>query len=132
MKDAAYQRWLDFALKNKNNPYVPKIRGKVVKITDVIYAIRMEKLTPYTSNSDPFMSEYSEWKKNKNYKSNDSNIQSVLDHFAKNKSLLDLHGENMMMRNKQLVIIDPYYNWFGKKEPGKYMIDPNEINKDLF
>jgi len=133
MKDSAYLRWIDFAKKNQKNPFVPKIRGKVVKITPVIYAIRLEKLDRYSyGGGKKFMSEYARWAKDKNYKSSDPDIQAVLEEFAKNKSLLDLHGENMMMRGNQLVIIDPYYNWFGRKEPGKYMIDPDDIPSHLF
>ena len=133
MKDAAYLRWIDFAIKNQKNPYVPKIRGKVVKITPLVYAIRLEKLTSYSyAGGGDFMKAYSKWKNDPSYKSGDSNIDDVLAHFEKNKRLLDIHGENLMMRGKQVVVIDPYYNWFGKKAPGEYMIDPNEVNNSLF
>ena len=135
MKDAAYFKWLKFVQENQSNPYIPKVKGKVIKITPIFYAIRLEKLTPYSGNAPStrkFMTDYAQWKKNPSYQSNDQNIQDILDYFAKFKSLLDLHGENMMMRNNQLVVIDPFYNWFGKKEPGKYMIDPDEVDPSIF
>lgn len=134
MKDAAYQRWISFAIKNQGNRYVPKIRGRVVKITPMIYAIRMEKLKPYAGGaSDPFMKAYAKFRKDPSYRTGtDSDIDAVLGHFQDNKRLLDLHGENMMMRGTQLVIIDPYYNWFGRKAPGEYMIDPDEVDASIF
>lgn len=131
MKDSAYLRWIKFAMDNKNNPYVPKIRGKVVKITPMIYAIRLEKLTP-GSFTGPFADAYRKWQKDKNYKSDDKNIQEVLDYFGKNKNLLDLHGENIMMRGNQLVVIDPFYNWFNKHNVMDYTIDPDDFDKSVF
>lgn len=130
-KDSAYLRWIKFALNNKNNPYVPKIRGKVVKITPMIFAIRLEKLTPGYLEGD-FANEYYNWEEDNNYQSSDPNIQQVLDFFAQNKKLLDLHGENVMYRGNQLVIVDPFYNWFGREVPGQYTIDPDEIDPGLF
>lgn len=131
MKDSAYLRWIKFAMDNKNNPYVPKIRGKVIKITPMIYAIRLEKLSPgYLTGK--FAEEYRKWSMDNNHKSDDKNIQDILDYFKKNKDLLDIHSENVMMRGDQLVIIDPFYNWFGKKNPGNYTIDPNEVDPSVF
>lgn len=131
MKDSAYLRWINFCLKNRNNRFVPKIKGKVVRLTPYVYAIRLEKLEP-TSFSGEFATEYQKWMKDSNYKSNDKEIQVVLDYFGKNKKLLDLHGENVMSRNGQLVIIDPFYNWFNKHKHMDYTIDPDEVDKSLF
>lgn len=131
MKDSAYLKWIQFALKNRNNPYVPKVKGKVVKISPVIYAIRLEKLEP-GSLSGPFAEAYSKWRRDPNFKSDDKNIQDILDYFAKYKDLLDLHGENVMMRGNQLVVIDPFYNWFNKKNYMDYTLDPNDIDPSLF
>lgn len=126
MKDSAYLKWIEFAQKNKSNPYVPKVRGKVLKITPMFYAIRLEKLTPYKGNGGQFMKDYP------SLTSSDPDIQSIFDYFKKHKALLDLHGENMMMRGNQLVIIDPFYNWFNKSRPMDYTIDPDDINPDIF
>lgn len=131
MKDAAFMKWLEFCLKNKDNPFVPRIKGKVLKITDLVYAIRIEKLES-TSFSGPFAKEYQAWMRDSSYKSDDKNIQDILDFFTKHKKLLDLHSDNVMRRGSQLVVIDPFYNWFGKYEPGKYTIDPDDINDTLF
>ena len=131
MKDSAYLKWIEFVQKNKGNPYVPKVRGKVIKITPLFYAIRLEKLERYKTGGQ-FMKDFSAWQANPSFKSDDKNIQDILDYFATHKKLLDLHGENMMMRGNQLVIIDPFYNWFGKHKPGQYTIDPDDINPEIF
>jgi len=135
-KDAAFLRWVKFAQENRKNPYVPKIRGRVTKINKMFFVLRMEKLTPYDWGSKlwthKFMRDYDDWTHDKGTKSDDKNIQDILDCFAKNEKLLDIHGENVMLRGKQLVIIDPFYNWFGKKAPGEYSIDPDEIDPSVF
>lgn len=133
MKDSAYIRWISFCLKNKTNPYVPKIKGKVVKVTDLVYAIRLEKLEPFSRvQGSEFMSHYYKWQNDPKYKSGDKDLDSVFEHFSKNKKLLDLHGENLMMRGKQVVVIDPYYNWFNKHKPMDYTIDPHEVDISIF
>lgn len=134
MKDAAYFKWLEFVLKNRNNPYVPRIKGKVVKINDMFYAVRMEPLKPagVAYRADEFMQHFKKWERNTSHRSGDRDIDDILKYFSKHKKLLDLHGENVMMRGKQLVIIDPFYNWFGKHKPGEYSIDPDDVNKDIF
>lgn len=41
--------WIEYfhyARQNQNNPHVPKIRGKLVKLSRTAYAVRMEKLEP--------------------------------------------------------------------------------------
>lgn len=133
MKDSAYLRWVKFALDNPNNPFVPKIRGKVVKITPVFYGIRLEKLKPaIVWGTSEFFKEYSKWDNNNSYKSSNPDIQAVLDHFAENKKLIDLHSENVMNRDGQIVIIDPYYNFFNKHKSMDYTIDPDDIDPSVF
>jgi len=132
MKDSAYLRWISFCLKNRNNKYVPKIRGKVVKLTPLVYAIRLEKLEP-TILSGEFAQHYNQWMGDSNFVSDDKDIQDILDHFDKNRKLLDLHSENVMQRkNGQLVVIDPYYNWFNKHKKMDYTIDPHEVDTSVF
>lgn len=133
MKDAAFLRWVRFAMDNQKNPYVPSIRGKVIKITNLFFAIRIEKLTPFNSSGNTFMNEYREWKRNpKEFVTADKAMKRVFDFFATNKDLMDLHSDNVMMSGKQPVVIDPFYNWFGKKTPGQYTIDPDVLDKTVF
>lgn len=133
MRDSAYQRWMKFSLDNSKNPYVPKIKGKIIKISEMVFAIRLEKLKPVGSgwSREKFMVDYEKWKKDPKFKSDDSNIQDVLSFFGENKKLIDIHGENVMQRpNGEFVIADPLYNFF---KPGKgYSIDPNEEIPGLF
>lgn len=121
MKDTAYLKWLDFAKQNQSNPFVPKIRGKVVKISPNFMAVRLEKLTPSLKD------EWMDWDSNES----NPNVSTILDFFDRNASLMDLHGGNFMMRGNQIVIIDPFYNWF---KGGRFTMDPHDISqfKSLF
>lgn len=132
MKDAAYERWISFCLKNQSNPYIPKIRGKVIKINDMFRAIRIEKLKFGNFYETDFYVDFQEFLRDNSYLPIDVNRKQIFEHFKKNKNLLDLHGENVMFRGKQLVIIDPYYNWFNKHKAMDYTIDPNEIDQSIF
>ena len=135
MRDSAYQRWLDFCLKNKNNKHVPQIKGKVVKITNNVMALRIERLTPLKGSysSEKFGSEFAKWERDNSYVSDDSDINDILKHFSMNKKLIDIHSENIMMRGDVDVVVDPYYNWVNVENGNvKFTIDPNEENKSLF
>lgn len=114
MKDAAYLRWLNYSKKNQDNPYVPKVRGKVVRISDNFMAVRLEKLTPAPA-------EMESWQ----FKENDPYLEKVFDFFDENAGLLDLHMGNVMARGKQPVIVDPFYNYY--KGSG-YTIDPDDLS----
>jgi len=134
MRDTAYMRWLRFCMNNQQNPYVPKIRGKVSKLTSIFYAVRIEKLKPIRGmhdSVDQFATIISRWEDDNSYRTNDENINSILDLFNKNSNIFDLHNENIMMRGDQVVIIDPFYNWF-KPEKMDFSIDPYEPNPDVF
>lgn len=132
MKDSAYLRWIVFAKKNSSNPYVPQVRGKVVKITPVIYAIRIEKLSPVKHSAvNEFMAAYSAWKRN-GVAPRDPALAAVFEDFKKNEKLLDIHGENLMMRGNQLVVIDPYYNFYNKHVANDYTISPDDVDSSLF
>lgn len=115
MKDTAYLRWLDYAKKNQNNPYVPKVKGKVVRISNNFMAVRLERLTPAPA-------EMESWQ----FKENDPHLEKVLDFFDENAKLLDLHMGNVMARGKQPVIVDPFYNYF---RGGSYTIDPDDLSR---
>lgn len=49
--DKAYLLYLGMIRKHQDNPHFPKIIGKLIKVTDQYYAVRMEELQP-TSISD--------------------------------------------------------------------------------
>ncbi len=43
--DPCYMKFISFALKNQNNPHLPKIKGKIIKLSDDISAVRIERLS---------------------------------------------------------------------------------------
>ena len=44
-RDHAYVVWLKYCLSHRDNPHVPKFRGKMIRLSGDVYAVRMEKLT---------------------------------------------------------------------------------------
>lgn len=137
MRDTAYLKFLNFCFSNKNNKYLPKFKGKVVKINNLFMAVRMEKLVDDSNSQtsdllnmcrDPedFLDGYS------NYRSiskDDKDAIAICEYFSKNRKLLDIHGGNLMNRpNGDPVIIDPFYNWF-KPGQGGFVMDPDDISK---
>ena len=119
MKDTAYLRWISFCLKHPNNKYVPKIRGKVIKINDIFMAIRLEKLAEQSSYD--FVSKlYAE------DEAGDHDAREVVDYLESNQKLLDLHGGNFMVDSQgQYKLIDPFYNWYRN---GSFTIDPDDLS----
>lgn len=46
IEDHGFQEYLGFVRTHQSNPYVPKLKGKPVKVTPTVAAVQMEKLTP--------------------------------------------------------------------------------------
>lgn len=44
--DEGYQTFLEYIRKNANNPYVPKLKGKIIKLPNGYSLVRIEKLKP--------------------------------------------------------------------------------------
>lgn len=127
MRDAAYLKWLNFCMQNQGNKWLPKIRGKVIKIGNLFMAVRLEKLTPYNMKGTPV----DEKLYHDADELGDPEAKKVVDFLDANARLLDLHEGNAMMRGSQVVIIDPFYNFY---RGGKYTIDPNDLSsfRELF
>lgn len=128
MKDTAYLKWLDFCMKNQNNKHIPKIRGKVVKVSSHFMAVRIEKLERVRS---PYASRFLDMIENpdayENELARDRDTRIIADFLDKNKRLTDLHYDNIMERpNGDLVIIDACYNW---RRNDKFTIDAENIEK---
>lgn len=115
MKDTAYLLWLNFCKMHPNNPYCPKIRGKVVRLGDNFMAVRLEKLEN-GGNPDQIYNMAQR---------GDKDAIEIVNFLNKYQNLLDMHSGNVMMRGDQLVITDPFYNWF---KDGKFTLDPNDIS----
>lgn len=48
--DPAYFHFLKYAIAHQDNPNLPRIKGKFIKLGDGAYAVRMEKLKPLAHN----------------------------------------------------------------------------------
>jgi hypothetical protein len=140
MKDTAYLKFIQFCLKNQSSPYIPKIRGKVVKINDMFMAIRIEKLGPISNGID--LIEFVHMIRDPEFflkgkmnlitiHNDDPHAQNLCKFLLDNEKLTDIHLGNIMMRRNQPVVIDPIYNWY---KGGQFTMDPDDISsfKDLF
>lgn len=114
MRDTAYLKWLDWAKRHQDNPYVPKIRGKVIKIGNLFMAVRLEKLSPGGTANELYDRD----------EAGDPHATQVVDFLEANNKLLDLHDGNVMLRGKQLVIVDPFFNYI---RGGMFSIDPDDL-----
>jgi hypothetical protein len=129
--DPAYKKFVTFCFNNQKDPHLPKFKGKVIKIGDDMYAVRIELLTNATQQASLFVSmvkEYNfkwgippmQWIKDNNYAPTpekqsfcEANI-GLFTTYDKLKSLLgkslrfDLHEANYMMRGNIIVMTDPF------------------------
>lgn len=126
MKDSAFLRWWKFCMQHQDNPFCPKFRGKIGKLSNNFYTLRVEKLSP--TQHQAFSEFQSQLRAYPGKVPEDKHVAEVVEFLHANKDLLDLHGENVMMRGNQLVIIDPFYNWFNKTKPMAYTIDPEDFD----
>lgn len=136
MRDTAYLTWVNYCMQHQDNPYLPKFRGRVIKITDIFYAIRVEKLqyVLHRTNTkqvlDSWVYTLAKLKgevvpEGKEYLSTDGQLNQVLDFILQHPKLKDIHAGNVMTRgNSQLVIIDPFYNYRVNNE---FSIDPDDV-----
>ena len=120
-EDDGYKKYLNYIMANQSNPFVPKLRGKLVKLSATAYAVRMEQLQPIEDDSifnkyiDPKLTHNREWSPIEQV-FNESNHPFLKKKFPQlydmitNKSfnLNDLENEdNIMRRGKTIVITDP-------------------------
>lgn len=120
--DAPYIEFLKLAQAHQDNPHFPKFKGKMVKVTPVYNAIRMEKLSPY-KHDETHITNYIKYRDA--HAPAGSWTAEVLDNAMEtmeyNPSLkeacdliidnlpfnCDMKRDNIMMRGDTLVIIDP-------------------------
>lgn len=115
-EDPGYARFLQFIKTQANNPYVPKLKGKIINLPNKYSLVRLEKLSrididlfkkiefaafnPYDTE---LVSEI-----NEKYPGLLKFIESLLDQTRGGRIAFDLHRGNMMMRGDTPVIIDPF------------------------
>jgi hypothetical protein len=115
--------------KNQANRHVPKIKGKIFNINGMFYAIRVELLSPSPNKWNPKQQE--QWDAISLQTDYDKipshNLVQIVDFLEDNQNLLDLHLGNVMVRQRtgDIVIIDPFYNWY---KGGHYTLDPDNVN----
>lgn len=115
-EDKGYSTFLQYITQNSNNPYVPKLKGKIIKLPNDYYVIRLEKL----KRMDNDLFKKIEWAANNDHDKpliqelNDKYpgllefVRSLRQMSYDNKVMYDLHGGNMMMRGDTPVVTDPF------------------------
>lgn len=118
--DKGYQRYLNYMQSNKMNPYVPKLRGKPIKLPNNFTLVRLEKLTPITTALHDEIMYLLKPKEDAMYKAIRKSFEEKYPQFlnflheiqdiSKRGSglALDIHSGNIMMRNNLPVITDPF------------------------
>ena len=120
--DAGYLKWYDFCKKNQDNPFVPKIRGKIIKMVEDIFYVRLEKLEPFRVG-DKIESEINQifianlfsispYRPGEIKLTGNKYIDDILKELGENKRMLDIRQPNVMKRKDGThVLIDPYISW---------------------
>jgi hypothetical protein len=123
--DKAYHAFVELAKTNQDNPHFPKIFGKVVKVTPDYHAVRMEPLEPY-KNDPHTLSIYMNYRDQIHQFSPQTftrmSFEDALENFHDQPALkqacdlivdhlsaftLDIKQDNIMVRGKTLVFVDP-------------------------
>lgn len=119
--DEGYSNYLQYMQSNTQNPYVPKMRGKPVKLPNGFTLVRLEKLKRIDKDLyiqiRYFMKSNVDYdadmrKQRKEFEDKYPQFLNFMDElrvFAKNRGLsTDLHGGNIMMRGNLPVVTDPF------------------------
>lgn len=123
--DTSYLKWYRFCKENQHNPFIPKFKGKVIKMVDDIYYVRLEKLLSTSSSAS--RSEVDALFLRTIYKIQDyaddnidmqwlrptgnDAIDEIAEELIANSRLLDIWQGNIMKREDgRVVLIDPYYD----------------------
>lgn len=115
-EDPGYAAFLHYVKKNANNPYVPKLKGKIIKLPNDYSIVRLEKLKRL--NIDLFkkieFAAFNEFDKHTvaeiegQYPGLISFIRSLRKQAAQSKYEFDLNPNNIMMRGDTPVVTDPF------------------------
>lgn len=121
--DPSYFKFFEFVRANQGNPYLPKIKGKYIKIANGVYMVRIEKLEPYKWHNEKqkeIAKAIEDIYKPAQIKKRAARIKQVspllyttLEKISKivgKGDQLDLHSGNFMFRGDTVVITDPIYS----------------------
>jgi len=115
--------WLEYVVANQNNPFLPRVYGKMWRISHTAYAVRMERLMPFKSKTDPVFAKYIDpelqsrhWEEifveenteflEANWPDLAAAFETILD-LSQYNGDDDLNLSNIMKRGNSLVITDP-------------------------
>jgi hypothetical protein len=119
MRDSEYLKYFMYVKDHQDNPHVPKVRGKTMRVGTEGLAVRMEPLTPLQGDYDPLIRKYIDPKLpfNIDYLLAPDNTEWLAAHYPYFLKLiqdifelsdtLDWHSANLMKRGNVLVITDP-------------------------
>lgn len=117
--DQHYQWYLNYAINNQSNPYVPKIRGKYIAIDPKTYLVRIEKLQEVDQNTYEAFDDLiwalrfeinnpqAQQIISDRHPSLRKIIEDLLVYTKSSGARFDIHEGNVMLRGSQLVITDP-------------------------
>ena len=140
--DVAYRSFIDL-VRRFPNPHFPKFYGKLVRVSDEYYAIRMEKLDPYRGNEEMIRvyimnRDYKPDKRDlhrqfyldildaKDFMEENPSLKEacglIIDHLAPHFRI-DIKQDNLMVRGKTTIVItDPVVGSTEKKI--NWSVDP--------
>ena len=114
--DNGYKKWIQWCKKNQDNPFVPKIKGKTVRIINDVHAVRLELLRPISNEKvyEEIRRFFNKWENNmeeqkEQIRKQNPELGEVLDVLAAAPpAIIDLKMGNFMERqNGHPVIVDP-------------------------
>lgn len=113
-KDSGYLAWINFCKANQNNKYVPKIRGSIVRLNQIFWAVRLEPLheiaKKYMTDTNKLLNTLDMLLMDPDYidENLDPDLIPIADFLSQHSPWMDLHFDNVMVRdNGELVLIDP-------------------------
>ena len=121
--DSGYVKWFEFSKRNQDNPFCPKLRGKIVTIVKgEVFAARIEKLqdipTIYeelNEQSQLLLEYWNDWPDDfHNIQTGNKYLDPIFKLFGTYYRYLDFGSNNIMRRGNQAVIIDPFFG--GRKK----------------
>jgi hypothetical protein len=111
--DEAYYQYVNYFMHHQDNPHVPRIKGRIIKINPTSFAVRLEKLRSCTAEEyKQFQQIYSRLVSINKKRIKLPHDALFVKKFQQLNQLIqalpndDLHPNNIMMRNNTFVIID--------------------------
>jgi hypothetical protein len=136
ISDVSYLEYVKMVINGAANPHFPRFRGRPIQLTSKVYAIRMEKLSPWRDNSASVLDraihtimdvlyEGVNWRKQLQLRDSETqravsiafakwpHLESALDRLVSfeqshSDAAWDLHEENIMKRGSVPVFTDPF------------------------